>query len=129
MALIKGVLASFADPLLGGIPTLVLFQYNPTEVTRVFRVEAGEKGEAAGDALNAVRPAPEDYTAEARVRRHRRARARRAAHGGLRRLAAARRARDADAAGRLVAPRRTSPARSSAEARAPGRPCRRHGCP
>jgi hypothetical protein len=62
MALIKGVLASFADPLLGGIPTLVLFQYNPTEVTRVFRVEGGETAEAAGDALNAVRPAPEDYT-------------------------------------------------------------------
>ena len=63
MALIKGILASFADPLLGGIPTLVLFQYNPTEVTRVFRVEGGGDGRGGRRrALNAVRPAPEDYT-------------------------------------------------------------------
>jgi hypothetical protein len=63
VALIKGLLASFADPLLGGIPTIVLFQYNPTQVTRVFSVEAGEPGKpASGSALNVVRPAPEDYT-------------------------------------------------------------------
>lgn len=63
MALIKGLLASFADPLLGGIPTIVLFQYNPTEVTRVFSVEATEESKApSGSALNVVRPAPEDYT-------------------------------------------------------------------
>ena len=40
MTLIKGMLASFSDPLLGVVPTLVVFQYNPTEVTRVFRVES-----------------------------------------------------------------------------------------
>jgi hypothetical protein len=62
MTLIKGILASFADPLLGGIPTLIVFQYNPTEVTRVFRVEGGEKAAPSGTALNVVRPAPEDYT-------------------------------------------------------------------
>ncbi len=63
MALIKGMLASFADPLLGGIPTIVLFQYNPTEVTRVFSVEAADESKApSGSALNVVRPAPEDYT-------------------------------------------------------------------
>ena len=40
MALINGMLASFDTPLLGVIPTVVLFQYNPTDVTRTFRTEA-----------------------------------------------------------------------------------------
>lgn len=65
MALIKGILASLDDPLLGIVPTVVPFQYNPTEVTRVFRSEApasGADGGAGGSALNAARPAPEDYT-------------------------------------------------------------------
>ena len=65
MALIKGMLASFDDPLLGVVPTIVPFQYNPTEVTRVFRTEAARRrtaGADAGAALNAARPAPEDYT-------------------------------------------------------------------
>ena len=61
--LIKGALASFSDPLLGVIPTIVPFQYNPSEVTRVFRTElAAPIGGASGAALNAARPAPEDYT-------------------------------------------------------------------
>jgi hypothetical protein len=68
VALIKGVLASFSEPLLGIVPTLVPFQYNPTEVTRVFRTEGGAGAGSAsakgstGSALNAARPAPEDYT-------------------------------------------------------------------
>ena len=64
MALIKGVLASFNDPLLGVIPTLVLFQYNPTEITRVFRVARRRRRPPAhrGPRCNAARPAPEDYT-------------------------------------------------------------------
>ena len=66
MALIKGMLASFDDPLLGIVPTLVPFQYNPTEVTRVFRIESPSGADtgagATGSALNAARPAPEDYT-------------------------------------------------------------------
>jgi hypothetical protein len=65
MALIKGILASFDDPLLGLVPTLVPFQYNPTEVTRVFRVDNAAGSDAvgkSGSALNAARPAPEDYT-------------------------------------------------------------------
>lgn len=65
MALIKGILASLDDPLLGIVPTIVPFQYNPTQVTRVFGTEGGA-GEAAsgsaGSALSAARPAPEDYT-------------------------------------------------------------------
>jgi hypothetical protein len=68
VALIKGVLASFSEPLLGIVPTLVPFQYNPEEVTRVFRTEgsagAGSTSAraAGGSALNASRPAPEDYS-------------------------------------------------------------------
>lgn len=63
MALINGMLASFDNPLLGVIPTVVLFQYNPTDVTRTFRTEAPPATEgASGAALNAARPAPEDYT-------------------------------------------------------------------
>ena len=63
MALINGLLASFDNPLLGVIPTVVLFQYNPTDVTRTFRTEAPPATEgASGAALNAALPAPEDYT-------------------------------------------------------------------
>src|SRR5688572_25874083 len=63
MALINGLLASFDNPLLGAIPTVVLFQYNPTDVTRTFRTEAPPATEgASGAALNAALPAPEDYT-------------------------------------------------------------------
>lgn len=65
MALIKGILASLDDPLLGIVPTIVPFQYNPTQVTRVFGTEGGAGGAAsgsAGSALSAARPAPEDYT-------------------------------------------------------------------
>jgi hypothetical protein len=66
MALIKGILASFDDPLLGIVPTIVPFQYNPTELTRVFRTESPSGVDSAagatGSALSAARPAPEDYT-------------------------------------------------------------------
>jgi hypothetical protein len=64
MALIKGTLASFSDPLLGIVPTLVIFQYNPTELTRVFRTEGGDTGGGApvGGARNAARPAIEEYS-------------------------------------------------------------------
>jgi len=65
VALLKGVLASFSDPLLGLIPTVVIFQYNPTELTRVFRVDASAapgSGGPAGGARNAPRPAVEEYT-------------------------------------------------------------------
>lgn len=63
MALIKGALASFSDPLLGIVPTIVPFQYNPAEITRVFRTEeTSATAGASGSALNAARPSPEDYT-------------------------------------------------------------------
>lgn len=44
MALIKGMLLSFSDPLLGLVPTIVAFQYKPTEVTRVLSVQASASG-------------------------------------------------------------------------------------
>jgi hypothetical protein len=63
VALIKGALASFSDPLLGIVPTIVPFQYNPDAITRVFRTEEpSAPAGASGSALNAARPAPEDYT-------------------------------------------------------------------
>jgi hypothetical protein len=63
VALIKGILASFDDPLLGVVPTVVMFQYNPVDVTRTFRSESGGgTSGGAGAALNAANPAQEDYT-------------------------------------------------------------------
>jgi len=64
MALIKGLLASYSDPLLGLVPTTLLFQYNPTEMTRVLRVESrvDDGGSPTGAALNAVRAATEEYS-------------------------------------------------------------------
>jgi hypothetical protein len=60
--LLKGMLLSFSDPLLGLIPTVVLFQYNPTEVTRVFQVAADSGGTSGGDGRSAPMPAGESYT-------------------------------------------------------------------
>ncbi len=65
MALIKGLLASYSNPLLGVVPTTVLFQYNPSEITRVFQVaepSPAAASEPTGSARNAVRPAAEDYS-------------------------------------------------------------------
>jgi hypothetical protein len=65
VALIRGALASYPNPRAGALPTVVLFQYNPTQVTRVFRAEApaqGAAGAPAGGALNAAWPAPEEYS-------------------------------------------------------------------
>jgi hypothetical protein len=65
VSLIKGMLLSFDDPLLGLIPTVILFQYNPDALTRVFTVEepaaAGATG-GSGAALSAPKPAKEAYS-------------------------------------------------------------------
>lgn len=58
--LLKGLLLSFSDPLLGLLPTIVPFQYNPTEVTRVFQVAASAASE--GGQMNAPKPAGESYS-------------------------------------------------------------------
>lgn len=63
MTFLKGMLLSFDDPLLGLIPSVILFQYNPTEVTRVFRNDQTGAGEATpGAPLSAPKPAIETYT-------------------------------------------------------------------
>ncbi len=65
MALIKGMLLSFSDPLLGLVPTIVLFQYNPTDITRTFAAAAaGGAGPGADSAAKRTAPMPagEDYT-------------------------------------------------------------------
>jgi hypothetical protein len=65
VALIKGMLASYAEPLLGTLPTIVTFQYNPAEVTRVLRMEADQPSGTAdgkGSALNVSEHPVEEYT-------------------------------------------------------------------
>jgi hypothetical protein len=65
--LLKGMLLSFSDPVLGLVPTIVFCQYNPVEVTRTFTtttagaaVASGGSGSAAARA--APVPAGEEYT-------------------------------------------------------------------
>lgn len=55
--LLKGMLLSFADPLLGLIPTIVFCQYNPVEMTRTFTATA-----TSAAARTAPIPAGEEYT-------------------------------------------------------------------
>src|SRR5262249_24901508 len=68
VTLVKGVLLSFDNPLLGIVPATVPFQYNATEVTRVLRSEGAERLNGAGSdgrdvgALSAPRAAIEEYT-------------------------------------------------------------------
>jgi hypothetical protein len=71
MALTKGILLSFDNPALGILPNAIVFQYNPTDVTRVFTSEGGggatsaagaAGGAGAGAALSAPKSALEDYT-------------------------------------------------------------------
>lgn len=57
--LLKGMLLSYADPLLGLVPTIVFCQYNPAEVTRTFTVTSTGAG---GAARTAPIPAGEEYT-------------------------------------------------------------------
>ncbi|MFG2502994.1 hypothetical protein ACGFSB_32905 [Streptomyces sp. NPDC048441] len=55
MALIKGMLLSYSDPLLGLVPVIVSFQYNPVNVTRVLTGPSGASASAA------AQPARETY--------------------------------------------------------------------
>lgn len=57
--LMRGMLLSFSDPTAGMVPTLVPFQYNPAEVTRVLRVTPGQQG---GPGLRVGAPPTETYT-------------------------------------------------------------------
>ncbi|PZF95814.1 hypothetical protein C1I99_17820 [Micromonospora deserti] len=55
----RGMLLSFSDPVAGMVPSLVPFQYNPAEVTRVLRVQSGTSG---GSGLRVGGPPVESYT-------------------------------------------------------------------
>lgn len=55
----RGMLLSFSDPVAGMVPTLVPFQYNPSEMTRVLRVAPGASG---GSGLRVGAPPTETYT-------------------------------------------------------------------
>jgi hypothetical protein len=55
----RGMLLSFSDPRAGIVPSLVPFQYNPAEVTRVLRPQAGTNG---GSGLRVAGPPAETYT-------------------------------------------------------------------
>jgi hypothetical protein len=62
MALIKGMLVSIEDPLLGKVPTVVVFQYNPDSMTRTFRLAASKldtEAEGADPLSVAGRPVEE----------------------------------------------------------------------
>jgi len=52
------MLMSFSDPVAGMVPSLVPFQYNPGEVTRVLRVQQG----GGGSGLRVAGPPAESYT-------------------------------------------------------------------
>jgi hypothetical protein len=55
----RGMLLSFSDPTAGLVPTMVPFQYNPAEVTRVLRVVPGQPG---GPGLRVGAAPTETYT-------------------------------------------------------------------
>jgi hypothetical protein len=55
----RGMLLSYPDPVAGMVPTLLPFQYNPAEVTRVLRVSQGQPG---GPALRVAAAPVETYT-------------------------------------------------------------------
>lgn len=62
MTLLKGMLISYQDAFTGALPTLVVFQYNPTEVTRVFGAERSDKDRPGGRPRAVARAPQERYT-------------------------------------------------------------------
>ena len=57
--LMRGMLISFSDPDIGLIPTMVPFQYNPSEISRTITVSGGTPG---GPALRVQGAPVEAYT-------------------------------------------------------------------
>ena len=57
--MMRGMLLSFSDPDIGLVPTLVPFQYNPSEVTRTLTVSSGTPG---GPGLRVGQAPVEKYT-------------------------------------------------------------------
>lgn len=62
MALIKGMLVAYSETVRNVPPTVVVFQYNPAEMTRVLRVEREPEGEKGSSALNAKERPVEEYS-------------------------------------------------------------------
>lgn len=62
MTLLKGQLVSYESRVALGAPTIVAFQYNPTTITRVLRIEA--VAEAGSDPTKTVKKPVEEYTFE-----------------------------------------------------------------
>lgn len=56
---LRGSLMAFTSPVNGMVPTLVPFQYNPAEVTRVIKPAPGTTG---GSGLRVAAPPTETYT-------------------------------------------------------------------
>lgn len=56
--MMRGMLLSFSDPAVGMVPSLVPFQYNPAEITRVLKVQAGAGGNSG---LHVAGPPIETY--------------------------------------------------------------------
>ncbi len=54
----RGLLMSFSDPVAGQVPSLLPFQYNPAEVTRVLRPQPAAGG---GSGLKVAGPPAESY--------------------------------------------------------------------
>lgn len=58
----RGMLAAYSGVASGSPPTVVSFQYNPTEVTRVLRLQKDDSASGGGSALNTRDTAIEEYT-------------------------------------------------------------------
>jgi hypothetical protein len=63
VGLIPGTLLSFDDPLLGIVPNIIIFQYNPATITRVFTPpQRAATGGAEGASRASAQPARETYS-------------------------------------------------------------------
>lgn len=63
MTLLPGMLLSYDDPLLGVIPNIIIFQYNPDSITRVFQPPArAASGPEKGGQRSQAQPAKETYS-------------------------------------------------------------------
>ncbi len=63
MGLIPGMLLSFDDPLLGVIPNVIVFQYNPESITRTFTPpQRARSAPEQGGKRSQAQPAKESYS-------------------------------------------------------------------
>ncbi|MGH1491152.1 MAG: hypothetical protein ACRBK7_17455 [Acidimicrobiales bacterium] len=63
MALIPGMLLSYDDPLLGVVPNVIIFQYNPDSITRTFTPPSRSQSSGGdGGTRSQARPAKETYS-------------------------------------------------------------------